>query len=61
MTLDELAETARVSRRTIYRLHDAGRGPTFTKIGRKTFVAEADALTWLTSMKQPGAMAQAAA
>jgi predicted DNA-binding transcriptional regulator AlpA len=49
LTLDELADLARVSRRSIDRASAQKRGPRLTRIGNRVVVAEADAVAWLRS------------
>ena len=46
-TLDEVAASARISVRTLYRLIATGRGPVVTEIGGKRFVREEHRIAWL--------------
>ena len=49
MTFEEVAKRAKLPLRTLYYLHQKGRGPKATKLGRHLRVTEDDFFAWINS------------
>ncbi|WP_428377748.1 helix-turn-helix transcriptional regulator [Lichenicoccus sp.] len=52
LTLDETAERARISMRTLLKLVAEGRGPVITKLGARTFVRADHFAQWIEGNAQ---------
>ena len=52
LTLDETAERARISMRTLLKLLATGRGPVITKLGARTFVRADHYVEWIEANAQ---------
>ena len=53
LTLDETAERARISMRTLLKLVADGRGPVITKLGARTFVRADHFAQWIEGNARP--------
>ena len=51
LTADDLADTIRVSKRTIIRWRSEGRGPAYVKAGHRVLYKRADVMAWLERRK----------